>query len=210
MARAPHQRGGGLPLQPVEIGVTADLRGILAAAKAFSPAAARNLRRELRASGAEITNAQKAILSGPLPGNAVKTGKEVRRVRRANGRTYLRAVNVYRAEAAKQRGSYLARSGEWGHDPGSMRAQVKRALKNRVVAGKTRSGIQIRAEPSIGGKMTKTWNKKVFRHRVFGTDRFVSQFGQPYWWEPIKQGQGPARARAIRAINDTITQIQKG
>src|SRR4030095_10405755 len=113
---------------------------------------------------------------------------------RRGGKAYLRAVNVYKAEEAK-------RSRTTG-----MRDRIKASLKTRVVAGATRSGISIRADKSVGGVMVKAWNKKVLRHPVFGNKKqYVSQFGQPYWWEPIERGQAIAKQKGVRGNGDPLT-----
>lgn len=193
MARAPHQRGGGPDLPEITI-TSPNIREALARAKEIGPAVQRNLRRNLRGVGDEIIKDQRAILSGAKPGNARKAGMRVKRIqRKGSGKAYLRAVNVYKAEAA-------GRSRSTG-----MRERIKASLKTRVVAGATRSGISIRADKSTGGVMVKGWNKKVLRHPVFGSrETFVTQFGQPYWWEPIKRGQLDAREKALAAINDAL------
>ncbi|MEE2568605.1 hypothetical protein V1638_04235 [Pseudarthrobacter sp. J64] len=192
MARAPHQRGGGPDLPEITI-TSPNLRQVLEEAKAISPKIARNLRRNLRGVGDDIISDQKSILSGQLPGNAKKAGMQVRRIKTKRGKSYLRAVNVYRAESAK-------RSRSTG-----MRNKVKASLKTRVVSGATRSGISIRADKGVGGVMVKGWNKKVIRHPVFGNrEQFVSQFGQPYWWEPIKAGRIKAQQKALDAIDDAL------
>lgn len=192
MARAPHQRGGGPDLPEITI-TSPNLRQVLADVKEISPKLATNLRRNLRGVGDDIIKDQRSVLSGALPGNAVKTGQRIRTIKTKKGKSYLRAVNVYKAESAK-------RSRTTG-----MRNRVKESLKTRVVSGKTRSGISIRADKSVGGVMVKGWNKKVLRHPVFGNkEQFVSQFGQPYWWEPIKRGQENARRKALDAIDDAL------
>lgn len=193
MARAPHQRGGGPDLPEITI-TSPNLREALARAKEIGPAVQRNLRRDLRGVGDDIIRDQRAILDGAKPGNARKAGIRVKRIQpKGKGKGYLRAVNVYKAQAA-------SRSRSTG-----MRKRIKASLKTRVVAGATRSGISIRADKSVGGVMVKGWNKRVLRHPVFGNKKtFVSQFGQPYWWEPIKQGQAEAREKALAAIDDAL------
>lgn len=192
MARPAHQRGGGPDLPEITI-TSPNLRQVLADVKQISPKLATNLRRNLRGVGDDIIKDQRSILSGPLPGNAVKTGQRIRMIKTKKGKSYLRAVNTYKAESAN-------RSRTTG-----MRNRVKASLKTRVVSGTTRSGISIRADKSVGGVMVKGWNKKVLRHPVFGNkERFVSQFGQPYWWEPIKRGQVDARQKALDAIDDAL------
>lgn len=193
MARAPHQRGGGPDLPEITI-TSPNLRDALAKAKEIGPAVQRNLRRNLRGVGDEIIADQRAILDGAKPGKAIKAGMRVKRIRgKGKGKTYLRAVNVYKAEDASRNRST------------GMRKRIKASLKTRVVAGATRSGITIRADKGTGGVMVKGWNKKVFRHPVFGNkESYVSQFGQPYWWEPIKAGQAQAREKALAAIDDAL------
>ncbi|BCW79008.1 hypothetical protein [Arthrobacter sp. NicSoilC5] len=193
MARAPHQRGGGPDLPEITI-TSPNIREALAKAKEIGPAVQRNLRRDLRGVGDDIIRDQRSILDGAKPGNARKAGMRIKKIqRKGGGKSYMRAVNVYKAEAA-------SRSRSTG-----MRKRIKAALKTRVVAGTTRSGISIRADKSVGGVMVKGWNKKVIRHPVFGNrEQFVSQFGQPYWWEPIKRGQVAAKEKALAAIDDAL------
>jgi hypothetical protein len=193
MARAPHQRGGGPDLPEITI-TSPNIREALAKAKEIGPAVQRNLRRNLRGVGDDIIKDQRAILSGAKPGNAQKAGMRVKRIqRKGSGKAYLRTVNVYKAQAASRNRST------------GMRERIKASLKTRVVAGATRSGISIRADKSTGGVMVKGWNKKVLRHPVFGSkENYVSQFGQPYWWEPIKRGQLDAREKALQAISDAL------
>lgn len=196
MARAAHQRGGGPDLPEITI-TSPNIREALARAKEIGPAVGRNLRRSLRGVGDEIIKDQRAILDGAKPGVARKAGMRVKKIQRGGkGKVYLRAVNVYKAEATSRNRS------------SGMRRDIKAALKTRVVAGTSRSGISIRADKSVGGVMVKGWNKKVIRHPVFRkegkTDTFVTQFGQPYWWEPIKRGQLDARDKALTAIDDAL------
>ncbi|WP_104116968.1 hypothetical protein [Arthrobacter sp. B1805] len=195
MARPAFQRGGGPDLPEIQI-TAVNLRQVMADAKAVSPKLQRELRKSLRSVGDHIIADQRALLSAPLPGNAVKTGQRIRLVGGKGGKKqYLRAVNTYKAESA-------SRSRSTG-----MRNRLKSGLKTRVVTGATRSGISIRADKSVGGAMTKTWNKRTFRHPVFGKKTYVTQFGQPYWWDPIKRGQQEARTNALAAIDKALEQI---
>lgn len=178
-----------------EITIESNLREIIANCKAVSPALARDLRRSLRQSGQEIIADQKTELSKPSRGMAVKTGQRLKMVGGKGGKKqYLRAVNVYKEQAA-------GRSRSTG-----MREAIKAGLKTRVVAGKTRSGVSIKAQRPAGSKapMPAAWNSKVFRHKVFGTDEWVSQYGNPYWWDPIKNGSAEAKKRIEQAINDAL------
>ena len=187
----------------VQIRVESNIREVLARAKEFSPALARDLRRDLRQTGEGIIAAQRQVLSGPLPGNAIKTGQRAKWVTPKNGRKkYLRAVNTYEARAA-------SRSRSRG-----MRERVKASLMTAVMTGARRSGVRIKARKAKGDAMVLTWNKKVFRHPVFsgrsGKRVFTSQYGQPYWWEPIKAGQAVAKEKAEQAINKALEEISRG
>ncbi|WP_461634500.1 hypothetical protein [Glutamicibacter soli] len=164
------------------------------------PRMLRNLRRNLRSVGDGIIAGQRQELSAPPPGVAKRAGKKIVRVKARDGRkAYLRAVNVYEAQAAKRSRST------------NLRGRIKQNLKTRVVAGKTRSGIRIEAAktPGSAGKksynMALVWNKKTFRHPAFGgRSEWVTQYGQPYWWKPINEGSKQAAAQAEKAINDAL------
>lgn len=177
-----------------EITVESNLREIIAYCKSISPALARDFRRTLRQTGDGIIKDQKAELSKSSRGTAVKTGQRIKLVGGKKRKQYLRAVNVYREQAA-------SRSRSRG-----MREAIKAGLKTRVVAGKTRSGVKIKANRPPGdlAPMAAAWNSKVFRHRVFGGDEWVSQYGNPYWWMPIKEGSDDAKKAIEKAINEAL------
>lgn len=180
---------------------TKNLRATLLRVKTdFGPTVHRNLRRNLRAVGDDIISDQRSELSKPSKGVARVVGKKVAKIKPGNGRkAYLRLVNDYEAVAASRQRST------------NLRGRIKKALKTRVVAGKTRSGIRIAAAKTPSGSeenkydMAKVWNKKVFRHRVFGEDGvWVAQYGGPYWGEPIRKGGESARKKAEKAIEDAL------
>lgn len=175
---------------------TRNLTEVLAAVKEFSPALARQLRKRLRGTGEHIIADQRAVLDGPLPGNAAKSGTRLRLVAPANGRKgYLRRVNVYKDVATKRSRS------------SGMREQIKASLKTRVVAGKTRQGVNVRAEVRTGGVMAIQWQARRFRHPVFATETFVDQKGQPYFWGPAMAGREQARQEIEQAIADAVAEI---
>jgi hypothetical protein len=179
---------------------TKNLRQILAKVKdEQGPAMQRNLRRNLRGVGDGIIAGQRGLLNAPPPGVAKSTGTKIVKVKPKNGRkAYLRVVNIYEAQQASRKRS------------NNLRGRIKGSLKTRIVAGKTRSGIRIQAAKTPSGgeenkyDMAKVWNKKLFRHRVFGGRTYVTQYGQPYWWAPIKAGSVEARKKAEQAINDAL------
>ncbi len=170
-----------------------NLREVLQAAKEVSPALARQLRKRLRGSGEAIITAQRAILDGPLPGNAAKAGTRLKLVATSdNRRAYLRKVNVYKDVATKRTRSR------------GMRESIKASLKTRVVAGTTRQGVNVRAETRVAGVMAIQWQARRFRHPVFGGEEFVDQKGQPYFWGPAVAGREAAKAEIEKAIADAL------
>lgn len=173
-----------------------NLRGVITAAKGYSPALARSLRKRLRGTGEAIITEQRAVLDGPLPGNARKTGSKIRWVEPRDGRKgYLRKVNTYDDVAANRTRSR------------GMRTKIKASLKTRVVAGTTRQGVNVRAESRIGGAMTHAWQARRFKHPVFGTDEWATQNGQPYFWGPAVAGRAKARAEIEKALADAVAEI---
>lgn len=180
----------------VELDLDEPLGDLLRRLKEVNPRIARDLRRDLRRSGDQIIAAQHAILDGPLPGNATVTGKTTRLVVSRDGRrAYRRSVNTY-GDVATGRGGHRG-----------MREGIKRSLSTRVSTSATRQGINIRASRRVGGVMVNTWQATRFRHRVFATDVWLIQKGQPYFWGPVLAGWATARRNIEKALDDAITQI---
>ncbi len=115
-----------------------DLPGLLRKLKEISPKLATNLRRELRASGEVIIQAQRAELA------------------------------------------------EGGPSATGTRDQIASGLKTRIVAGKTRQGIDIKTTgPKRDGyNLARIFQSKEIRHPVYGADVWVEQPGRPYFFKP--------------------------
>lgn len=174
-----------------------DLRQLLGDIKAFSPRLAREIRRDLRRSGDEIINDQIAILAGPLPSGVRKVG--TRQGRDSLGRR--RTLNVYEDRAVGRRRETL------------LRMHIAKGLKVRVVAGKTRQGVEVRSSgPKIDGyNMARVWQSKVFRHPVFGdTQTWTYQKGQPYFWKPAFDGRDAMRMRIDEALDRGLAELGRG
>lgn len=179
---------------------TSNLREVLAAAKEFSPALARDLRRELRTVGDDIIAGQRQILAGPLPGSVAVVGQRTRLVVPSDGRRpYRRTVNVYEERER------VARDRKKG-----MRSKIAAGLKTRVVTGKTRQGVSVRTTRSISGVMANVWQARRFRHPVFSHagSTFVDQLGQPYFWGPAVAGREQAAKKVEDAIAATLDKMQ--
>jgi hypothetical protein len=96
-------------------------------------------------------------------------------------------------------GSYAADTG--------MRAGIARGLKVQVSTSASRPGVRIVASSSAmpAGKesMVKAWQKKSFRHPVFGnTENWATQAGHPYFFKPVFEH----RDLVTKAVTDAMQQ----
>jgi hypothetical protein len=153
------------------------------------PEIRKGVRKELRTVGDGVIAAQRAILAGPLPAGVEKTGQS-RKVRKSKrtGRFYVAKVNQY---GDRERSGRARSTG--------LRDAISAGLVTRIVTGKTRSGINVRAQ-NKRAPMSTGWNSKLFRHPVFGQDAWVYQRGQPYFFGPILEG----REEMIRLATDIM------
>ena len=181
-------------------GVTPDPASLSALLKAFRdlpPNIKRETRAQLRLVGDDIIQAQIAILDGPLPEGTAKTGKKLTLIINRRGRRQAVWKNTFE-DRAVQRG---------GRSTG-LREGIKSGLKTRIVTGKTRQGIQLRTTGPVrddGYNAAKFWQKKTFRHPVFGNrDRYVYQQGQPYFFGPVVEGRDDLLDKATKILNDAI------
>lgn len=177
---------------------TPRLREVLERIRGISPAIARNLRRELRASGDEIISRQRAELRQRPP-----------RVAGAKRRLVL-------IRPKKRKPYYAFRTFYQPGDPreggvSQLRAKISAGLRTRVVTGTKREGIEIRTGgPRNGGyNMARIYQAKTFRHPVFGDkSRYAAQFGKPYFFGPITDElRGRMQQRIIRAVDDALDQL---
>lgn len=83
------------------------------------------------------------------------------------------------------------------------REEIGSGLKTRIVAGKTRQGIDIKTTgPKRDGfNMARIFQAKFIRHPVFGSDTWVEQPGRPYFFKPAT---GELRDLMRNRINDVI------
>ncbi|MHC9046811.1 hypothetical protein ACYX8G_19675 [Microbacterium saperdae] len=177
-----------------------DLRGLLGSLKEFSPALARDLRRDLRSSGDDIIAEQRKLLTGNLPGPINKQGLELRWIRPKNGRKpYLAFRNTYE-------------TGD-GSDGGvdNLRAKIRAGLKTRVTAGRVRSDVAVRSTgPRNGGSnMARVFQAKIFRHPVFGSRSWAYQQGIPYFWGPAYRGADQMREKVTGLLETAAARLAK-
>ncbi|REC98329.1 hypothetical protein DEU35_1429 [Microbacterium sp. AG157] len=171
------------------------LRRLISKLREFPPAVRTPVRRELRGLGAPVISAQKSILDGPLPRGMVKTGFRHKLVHsKRKGKFYAVKVNIYSDRDVTRRGKSKG-----------MRAAIKAGLKFRIVAGKTRQGIEFKTtgpKGPDGFNKAKFWQKRRFRHPAFGNrERYVDQAGQPFFRAPVIEG----REHLLRATEEIIT-----
>ncbi len=170
------------------------LRRLLEKLREFPPAVRTPVRRELRALGAPVIASQKALLDGPLPRGLRKTGFRHKVVHsRRKGKFYLVKTNVYAEQDVKRGGQSTG-----------LRAGIKAGLRFRVVAGKTRQGVEFKTTgPKVDGyNKAKFWQKPRFRHSVFGDrSRYVDQAGQPFFRRPVIEG----RDQLLRGVEGILT-----
>jgi hypothetical protein len=175
-----------------------DLRRFLDHLKEFNPALARELRKELRASGDAIIAEQRAILSGPKPGSVKKVGTRPVLIRPKNGRSpYIAQRNIYESGVSSNRSR-------------GMRNEIKAGLKTRISTSATKQGINIRTTKA-GAPMSIPWQSAIFHHPVFSSPRqkatWAYQKGQPYFWSPVLRGYVQVRARVADAIDRALQKI---
>lgn len=171
------------------------LKRLLNKLREFPPAVRTPVRRELRALGAPVISAQKAILDGALPRGVRKTGFRHKLVHSKRKRKfYAVKVNTYADADVKRPGRST-----------NLRAGIKARLKFRVVAGKTRQGVEFKTggpKGADGFNKAKFWQKRRFRHPVFGDRRrYVDQGGQPFFRAPVIEG----REQLLRATEEILT-----
>lgn len=94
---------------------------------------------------------------------------------------------------------------------GETRSQIAAGLRTRITAGRTRQSISIASSgPRVGGaSLAKVFERKTFRHPVFGTGEWVDQDGHPYFNKPAREGYDDMRDRLAEVVDDTIRSITR-
>lgn len=119
-----------------------------------------------------------------------------------------RLATAFRRELRRSGDEIIAaQKGELGS--GDTRDLIARGLKVRVTAGTTRQGISVTtAGPRVGGaSLAKVFERKKFRHPVFGTGEWADQAGFPYFNKPAQAGYDRMRKRVETAVDDILRRI---
>lgn len=175
-----------------------NLREILNDLKEIDPKLANNLRREWRRAGDEILAAQRAALSKRPPRVGGST-TGLRLIRPRNGRKPYFAFRRTFTEGDTRVGGVS-----------NLRAKIAAGLRVRTVAGTRRQAIEFKTSgPTSGGaNMARVFEKKQFRHPVFG-EGWVPQFGQPYFFKPVSDEMRQRMAdRVNQSIDDAFASLK--
>ena len=103
--------------------------------------------------------------------------------------------------------------------PRSHGAGRSRGLRKGIAAGvkvtlstsSSKVGVAIQATgsklPPDMRRLVRAYNKPKFRHRVFGTGRWVEQAGRPYFTQPIEARTADVQAAVLAAMEDAVDSL---
>jgi len=177
-----------------------DLRGTLGALKDIDPKLATNLRRELRESGEDIISEQRRALT-KRPPRVAGASRKLTLIKPKNGRKPYWAFRT-----TYQPGD--PREGGVSH----LRDKIAAGLRTRVTTGKTRQGVEVRTTGprNDGYNMARIWQKKQFRHPIFNSSHWATQFGQDYFFGPVtSELRNNMRDRIDNAVQDALRQAAR-
>lgn len=175
------------------------LNEVITRLKEFDPKVARNLRRAMRDAGDEILAQMRDRLS-ERPARVGGSTKKLVRITPKNGRPYLAFRRTYQPGDVREGGV------------SNLRDRIASGLRVRVTATAKREGVEIRTNgPRVGGaNMARVYEKKQFRHPVFGTDRYAPQFGQPYFFQSVgDEFRTRMQQRIYTAVDDAISTVER-
>lgn len=114
---------------------------------------------------------------------------------------------IKRESSARQPGRYAGAGGGQHLGPA-----IAAATGVQVRFGGKGVGVRIRSRKTAGVRgftqAPRRFNAKRFRHRVFGTDRWVYQIGNPGFFDkPIKEHRALFRLACRRAMDDMARRI---
>lgn len=103
-----------------------------------------------------------------------------------------------------------------GRSPGSHRTrqQIAEGIGVKVATGKRRQGVFVSgsAKRMANGRaaMPRAYNKRTFRHPIFGTRKWISQRGNPYFGTTIKRYEETAEQAVADALTEALTTVRTG
>jgi|GEM_PF-3385588 len=166
--------------------IRSNLRQVLADLKEFDPKLATAVRRRMRRAGDSAIAAMGTILDEESGG--VVTGKTTRMGTDRRGRAHRVVDTISTREANRSRST-------------GAREEIKRGLRLKVTAGKSRTSIRL---STTGGELRKAMNTRSWRHPVFGTDEYVEQPGNQYFNRGARSEMDNLRAELEDAIHEAL------
>ncbi len=92
-----------------------------------------------------------------------------------------------------------------------VKAGIAAGLSTAVATGKRTQGVRIRGTaaklPEGHQAMLRLFNKRIFRHRVFGRDVWAEQKGRPFFGSTIKRHEDNMTNAVRAALEDAARQI---
>lgn len=89
-----------------------------------------------------------------------------------------------------------------------VKAGISAGLSTAVATGKRQQGVRIRGTaakiPAGHQPMLRLFNKRSFRHPVFGSDQWVEQSGRPYFGSVIKRHEDDMVEAVWAALEDAF------
>jgi hypothetical protein len=166
----------------------------------------RDLRRSIRESGERIIAEQREILASENPGTLTR-----RQYTRAQP---TRRGGYRRGPLARQLGGARLKTVTGAASTGKSRRETRKriadGLKTRLSVSKTRgASVRIVSTGASGDLPVKAFNRKVIRHRVFGTDTWAAQKGLQYFSRGIAAGASDARQRLEDVIREAQASIRR-
>lgn len=94
-----------------------------------------------------------------------------------------------------------------------VRAGIARGVRVQIQTGRKSQGVRIVSTgsglPSDRKPMTKAYNRKAFRHQVFGNGTWVPQRGRPYFGAVIASHRDDVRRAIVRAVDTAAETLDK-
>jgi hypothetical protein len=163
------------------------LRHIMHMAKQVEPVMKRTIYKELRAAGDVAAQAARDAVTGSLPA-------------KADNRSTLQKA--------------LRRKGPAGSTSnGSLRAAIAKGVRVGLGSGSASKGIRITSSdrylPDSKKAMNRVYRLSVFRHPVFGGDKWVSQHGKDWFYTPIREKRPEFEKAVAAALDSAATTLEK-
>lgn len=95
--------------------------------------------------------------------------------------------------------------------PGSVRAGIAAGLKTSVTTAKRHQGVRITGTsariPEGHKPMLRLYNKKSFRHPVFGSDTWAVQQGRPFFGSTIAKHEDEMVEAIMNALTEAFVKM---